>query len=357
MTKYVYFNSPDEYKGIIYEPGRVTRIKLNRPRYLNAISHPTYAEIDDAFERFANDPEAKVAVLSGEGNCFCAGHDAMGLTPESAPMLADRRTPEQLMKQFGSEREVWLQYDAEHRYFLFDLHLFKLHKIPKPTIAMVHGYCVYGGFALAGIMDVLFASEDALFLGVTGQTDPGTWDMGVRKTMEVMLEHRFMTARECYEWRMINRIFPDYETLERETLAFAERVADNMGEGGGNPKAGLHHTRDVQGYSRALEENWNRGDWKKGGRIPLSGASGHGMRYEGRGIARAPRALANLKAKLESEGEEVPKLVIEALNRANSRDDAAVWQKALHQEWRDQERIKRAEAEAKAHEEKQKEKK
>jgi enoyl-CoA hydratase len=357
MTKYVYFNSPDEYKGIIYEPGRVTRIKLNRPRYLNAISHPTYAEIDDAFERFANDPEAKVAVLSGEGNCFCAGHDAMGLTPESAPMLADRRTPEQLMKQFGSEREVWLQYDAEHRYFLFDLHLFKLHKIPKPTIAMVHGYCVYGGFALAGIMDVLFASEDALFLGVTGQTDPGTWDMGVRKTMEVMLVHRFMTARECYEWRMINRIFPDYETLERETLAFAERVADNMGEGGGNPKAGLHHTRDVQGYSRALEENWNRGDWKKGGRIPLSGASGHGMRYEGRGIARAPRALANLKAKLESEGEEVPKLVIEALNRANSRDDAAVWQKALHQEWRDQERIKRAEAEAKAHEEKQKEKK
>jgi enoyl-CoA hydratase len=357
MTKYVYFNSPDEYKGIIYEPGRVTRIKLNRPRYLNAISHPTYAEIDDAFERFANDPEAKVAVLSGEGNCFCAGHDAMGLTPESAPMLADRRTPEQLMKQFGSEREVWLQYDAEHRYFLFELHLFKLHKIPKPTIAMVHGYCVYGGFALAGIMDVLFASEDALFLGVTGQTDPGTWDMGVRKTMEVMLEHRFMTARECYEWRMINRIFPDYETLERETLAFAERVADNMGEGGGNPKAGLHHTRDVQGYSRALEENWNRGDWKKGGRIPLSGASGHGMRYEGRGIARAPRALANLKAKLESEGEEVPKLVIEALNRANYRDDAAVWQKALHQEWRDQERIKRAEAEAKAHEEKQKEKK
>ncbi|HEY95971.1 MAG TPA: hypothetical protein G4O15_13655 [Dehalococcoidia bacterium] len=357
MTRYVYYNSPDEYKGIIYEPGKITRIKLNRPRYLNAISHPTYAEIDDAFERFGNDPEAKVLVISGEGSCFCAGHDAMGLTPESAPMLADRRTPEQLMKQFGSEREVWLQYDAEHRYFLFDLHLFKLHKIPKPTIAMVHGYCVYGGFALAGIMDIIFASEDALFLGVTGQTDPGTWDMGVRKTMEVMLEHRFMTAQECYEYHLINRLFPDYETLERETLAFAERVADNMGEGGGNPKQGLHHTRDVQGYSRALEENWNRGDWKKGGRIPLSGASGHGMRYEGRGIARAPRALANLKAKLESEGKEVPKLVTEALIRANSRDDAAVWQKALHQEWRDKEQIKKAEAEAEAHEEKQKEKK
>jgi enoyl-CoA hydratase len=353
--KYVNFKSPEEYQGIKYEPGRVTRIILNRPRYLNAISHPMYAEIDDAFERFAADPECKVVVISGAGSCFSAGHDAMGLTPESAPMLADRRTPEQLMKQFGSEKQVWLQYDAEHRYFLFDLHLYKLHRIPKPTVSMVHGYCVYGGFALAGIMDVIFASEDALFLGVTGQTDPGTWDMGVRKTMEVMLEHRFMPARECYEWHLINRIFPDYETLERETLAFAERVADNVGEG--NPKQGLHHTRDVQGYTRALEENWNRGDWKKGGRIPLSGSSQHGMRYEGRGIARAPRALANLKAKLESEGKEVPKLVLEALARANARDDKEVWQKALHQEWRDKERIQKAEAEAKVYEEKQKEKK
>ena len=350
MTKFVDFSSPDDYQGVKYIPGRITRIILNRPRYLNAISHPMYAEIDDAFERFANDPEGKVAVISGAGSCFCAGHDAMGLTPESAPMLADRTTPAEGVKRFGSEKKLWLQYDAEHRYFLFDLHLYKIHKVPKPTIAMVHGYCVFGGFALAGIMDVLFASEDALFLGVTGQTDPGTWDMGMRKVMEVTLEHRFMTARECYEYHMVNRIFPDYETLEKETLAFAGRVADNAGSGGG--KEGLHHTRDVQGYTRALEENWGRGDWKRGGRIPLSGASQHGMRYEGRGIARAPRALANLKAKLESEGKEVPKLVLDALARANSRDDAAVWQKALHQEWRDKERIGRAEAEAKARDKK-----
>ena len=61
--------------------------------------------------------------------------------------------------------------------------------------------------------------------------------------------------------------------------------------------------------------------------------------------------MANLKAKLESEGKEVPKLVVEALARAGSRDDEAVWQKALHQEWRDKERVARAETEAKAREE------
>ena len=69
-------------------------------------------------------------------------------------------------------------------------------------------------------------------------------------------------------------------------------------------------------------------------------------------MARTPRALDNLRAKLESEGKEVPQLVLEALARAKSRDDRAVWEKALHQEWRDKERIARAEAEAKKHDEK-----
>ena len=60
-------------------------------------------------------------------------------------------------------------------------------------------------------------------------------------------------------------------------------------------------------------------------------------------MARTPRALANLEAKLISEGKEVPKLVSEALERARNRDDRAVWHRATHQAWRDKERVKRAE--------------
>ena len=81
-----------EYKRIIYEPGKVTRIILNRPRYLNAISHPMYGEIENAIDRFTVDPECKVLVISGEGSHFCGGHDAIGLTPESAPMMGQIRT-------------------------------------------------------------------------------------------------------------------------------------------------------------------------------------------------------------------------------------------------------------------------
>ena len=330
-----------EYKSIIYQPGNVTRIILNRPEYLNAISHPMYGEIEDAFDRFTEDPECKVAVISGAGKCFSGGHDAIGLTPESAPMLSDRRTPEQLMEDLGSENAVWAAYGKQHNYFLNDLHLYKLHKIPKPTIAMVHGYCIYGGYFLAGVMDIIFAAEDALFLAEVGQCDPGTWDWGARKMLEVIYEHRFLTARECYEYHMVNRIFPDFETLEKETLAYAERVAENYDlafTALQYNKQAVHHTRDLQGFTLACQDIWSI---SAPGRKP-AGARRHTEREEGRGMARTPRALANLEAKLISEGKEVPKLVTEALARARSRDDKAVWHKATHQAWRDKERVKRA---------------
>ena len=116
------------------------------------------------------------------------------------------------------------------RFFLNEMHLHKFHRIPKPTIAMVHGYCIFGGYFLAGVMDIIFASEDALFLAEVGQCDPGTWDWGVRKMMEVIYEHRFLTARECYEMHMVNRIFPDFETLEREKQSLSGRLSNLIGK-------------------------------------------------------------------------------------------------------------------------------
>lgn len=345
-----------KYKSIIYEPGPVTRIILNRPKYRNAISHPMYAEIEDAFERFSEDRNCKVAVLSGAGSCFSAGHDAIGLTPESAPMLADRRTPERLMKDYGSETEVWRQYVKQHEYFLNEMHLHKFHRIPKPTIAMVHGYCIFGAYFLAGVMDIVFASEDALFLVEVGQCDPGTWDWGVRKMMEIMYEHRFITARECYEMHFINRLFPDFETLERETLAYANRVVENEKRAFTSLqyiKKALIHTRDLQGFTMACEDTWTIAP---PGQHP-PGEEKHGERSEGKGMARTPRALLNLKLKLESEGKEVPRQVEEAIARAKARDDKAAWHKALHQEWRDKKRVKKADELTKKFEQWEKDKK
>jgi enoyl-CoA hydratase len=331
------------YKDIIYQPGRVTRIIINRPQYKNAISHPTYGEIENAVDRFTADRSCRVLVISGAGSCFSAGHDAFGLTPDSAPMLADRRTPEQLVKDYGSEKDIWGAYDRQHQYFLNEMHLHKFHRIPKPTIAMVHGYCVWGGFFLAGVMDIVFASEDALFLTEVGQCDPGTWDFGPRKMLEIIYEHRFLTARECKEMHFVNRIYPDFETLERETLAFANRVADNEALAFTslvNIKKAVYHTRDLQGFRTACEDAWVLAHPGSRSIDDPKNQDKHGERSEGRGMARTPRALENLRIKLESQGEPVPQGLLDALARAKARDDKAAWKKTLNQTWRDPEKVK-----------------
>ena len=65
-------------------------------------------------------------------------------------------------------------------------------------------------------------------------------------------------------------------------------------------------------------------------------------------MARTPVSYYNLTQKLLSEGREVPEQIIEALQRAVVRDDRGSWQRALHQEGREPARVARAEAEAKA---------
>jgi len=72
---------PEDYQGIIYDRGVVTRIILNRPEYLNALSHPVWAEVDDAFDRAGEDKECNVILLSGNGRCFAAGDDVIGMSP------------------------------------------------------------------------------------------------------------------------------------------------------------------------------------------------------------------------------------------------------------------------------------
>ena len=64
-----------EYRDIIFEPGAVTRLILNRPRYHNAQPPRMVEEMDDAFGRAVADPQTRVVILSGAGAHFSAGHD------------------------------------------------------------------------------------------------------------------------------------------------------------------------------------------------------------------------------------------------------------------------------------------
>ena len=336
---------PKKYKRIIYDPGMVTRIIFNRPRYMNAFSHALLAELEDAVDRASADPECHVIVFSGAGPCFSSGDDNNGLTPESAPTLwdGDARPPEKLIKQYGSESAVWHQYNIEHDHMITWMPLYKLRNIPKPTIAMVHGWCIFQGFNVATAMDMIFASEDAMFLNSRAGAGP-IWNLGPRKVLEVAYEHRFLTAREAHDCDMVNRVYSTREVLEKETMEFAYRVARQSPAALRRVKEEFLDAMDCFGYTAAASDRTPfQMVWR------YDAEEGHRMRYEGKGRARTPVALDNLKAKLESEGAEIPKHVQAAVARAAARDDKATWQKVLHAEWRDPKRVARADNSAQAY--------
>ena len=230
-----------EYQQIIYQPGRVARLILNRPRYLNAQSRLLREEMDDAFARAMEDDEVCVVVLSGAGEHFSAGHDID--TPEEMADRQQRGYPSDRFGRYKRMRAITLENTLRWR------------NLPKPTIAMVQGYCIFGGWMIASAMDILFASEDALFLPSHFQYFSTPWDIGPKKAKEVLFEHRFITAWEACQYGFVNRVFPR-DRLEEETLAYAERVAENYTR---DPfrvrmaKFSTNHMMDTMGYTTTLE--------------------------------------------------------------------------------------------------------
>lgn len=223
-----------EYRDIIFEPGAVARVILNRPRYHNSQPPRMVEEMDDAFKRAVDAPETRVIVLSGAGPSFSAGHD-LG-TPDSIADREERGLTREPDSRYFASRTFW--YEASMRW----------RNLPIPTIAMVHGYCIYGGWIFASAMDFVFAANTALFLPSHTQYFTAPWDLGTRRAKEILYEGRFITAQEAYDYGFVNRLFaPD--DLERETLAYAHRVAENPRFGLRQTKFSINNCQDVQGFT------------------------------------------------------------------------------------------------------------
>ncbi|WP_309605246.1 enoyl-CoA hydratase-related protein [Phenylobacterium sp.] len=233
-------------------------ITLNRPAYRNAQSYRMLDEIDAAFDLAQADEAVRVLLVRGAGGVFSSGHD-LG-TPEA---IAYREA-------LGARPGIQT-YDQFKRYNL-DL-LLKWRNFPKPTIAMVEGYCIYAGWMLAACLDVVFAAEDAEFLGGFVEYNCLPWDVGVRRAKELCFESRFITAAQAADFGLVNRVLAGTD-LERETFAWARRVAENSPEALRMAKIQMNKAQDAQGFTQALEDSL--GDY-----VAMMWMPGGDMRVEG----------------------------------------------------------------------------
>jgi enoyl-CoA hydratase len=228
-----------EYSQVLYEKtGRIAQITANRPRYRNAQSRVMLEELDAAFNESANDDEVRVIVLAGAGEHFSSGHD-IGTAEE----MEDR------------ERRSWptgVRGDYERSWELFCANALRWRDIPKPTIAQVQGYCIYGGWIIASAMDLIVASEDAQFLPAHFQYFSVPWDLGPRKTKEILWEARFVDAHEALALGFVNRVVPR-ERLEEETLALAESIARMEPLAARMVKFSVNQMQDAMGFRTAVQ--------------------------------------------------------------------------------------------------------
>jgi enoyl-CoA hydratase len=228
------------FRSILYDvQDKVAVVSLNRPQYRNAQSRPLLEEMDAAFAQAAEDRGVRVIVLRGEGQHFSAGHD-LG-------------TPEQVADRQERPDEPGVRGRYKRGYDLFVDMSLRWRDIPKPTIASVQGYCIFGGWMIASAMDLIFASEDALFLAAAFQYFTPPWDLGARKTKEILFESRFITAAEAKEHGLVNRVYPR-DQLDARTMAYARRVADNDPFLVRMSKAAVNQTQDIQGFPAAIRD-------------------------------------------------------------------------------------------------------
>jgi enoyl-CoA hydratase/carnithine racemase len=172
-----------------------------------------WAATRDILEQFRNDPDIRAVVLTGAGGkAFVSGAD---------------------ISKFGAERsseEAVAKYNATTEQAFSGVYGF-----PKPTIAMIRGYCIGGGMALATCCDIRICTPGSKFGIPAAKLGLGYDHKGVRRLMDVVgpsfAKEIFFTARQfdAEEARMmgfVNRIVPD-EELESYVKDYGSIIAAN----------------------------------------------------------------------------------------------------------------------------------
>jgi enoyl-CoA hydratase len=228
-----------EYKQILYEKNdKIAWVKLNRPRYLNAQSHILLDEMDHAFHLATEDKDVRVIILAGEGDHFSSGHD-LGTPEEKADEIRQGYV--------DGPAGVYNKFEK-----IFQKYGFRWRELPKATIAMVHGYCIFGGCEIAASMDMVVAADDTKFLPSFVEFFTLPWEIGVRKTKELLFRNRFVSPEKALELGFINHVVPR-DKLKEETLKIANEIAETDPFMIRMMKLSINEAEDAMGYRVAIQ--------------------------------------------------------------------------------------------------------
>lgn len=224
---------------VLYEvEGPAARITLNRPDKLNALSYALVDGLSEALARAAGDEGVRVVVLQGAGRAFSAGYD---LSEEVADQVQNAHQWHQILEK---DVAVTLQ----------------LLRLPKPTIAAVHGYCLAGGCDLAMACDLILAAEGTrigepeIRYGSGPVTMLMPFLIGQKYTNELLFTGDAIDATRAAQIGLINRVVAT-DRLGAEVDAMVKKIATTPVAVLRYTKLGLLRTYEAMGLTQAVNSN------------------------------------------------------------------------------------------------------
>ena len=224
-----------EFETLIYDvQDGVAQITLNREKAANALNLQMAKELMQATMAIDGDSSVRAVVIGAKGKMFCAGGD-----------LASFREAGDGMSSLLKEITTFLHAAIS-----------QLARMRAPVMAAVNGTAAGAGFSLVCATDFAIAAESAKFsMAYTqaGLTPDGssTYFMprliGARRTLELMMTNRRLSAHEALDWGLLNQVVPDGE-LEDTAMGLARQLAE-----GATSAFGATKKLVVESFSESLE--------------------------------------------------------------------------------------------------------
>jgi trans-feruloyl-CoA hydratase/vanillin synthase len=224
-----------KYEAILVENhDGITWVTFNRPDKRNAMSPQLHLDMDDVLDELATDDDTEVLVITGAGQAFSAGQD---IKLYFRANQGDAKARAKLRRASNNWR--WQ----------------KLSNFPKPTIAMVNGYCFGGAFTQVSACDFALAADDAMFglSEINWGILPGgivSWNVAqlfnYRDALYYAMTGDSFDGKQAKQMGFVNFSHPK-EKLKDETIKLAKKLMEKS-------PAAMRYTKEAIRAVRFMNE-------------------------------------------------------------------------------------------------------
>ncbi len=222
--------------GVVDQIGYLVINNLERH---NAIGLDMWKAATDAVEQMSTEDNVRALVVTGAGGkAFASGAD---------------------ISKFESERSS--KKDVEHYHQTSGRFYSSLENFPKPTLAVIRGYCIGGGMALAVCCDIRLCTEASKFGVPAAKLGVGYGYAGIKRltrlvstssAQEIFYTARQFTANEAYDMGLVNRVLAE-DNLDDYATDYLDRIRINA------PLT----IKSVKAVTLAIEQDESQRDLKK----------------------------------------------------------------------------------------------